>query len=173
LKKIILIYGAVSGAVIIASMLLSFSLDGDGTGSMLVGYLIMLVALSVIFLGIKRHRDQELGGVIRFSTAFLTGLGISLVASVVYVALWEVYLSFTDYVFIHDYARSVIATKEAAGMTGAALQAEVEQMAVMTQQYESFLFRMPMTFLEIFPVGLLVTLVSAGILRNSHKVSID
>jgi hypothetical protein len=33
-------------------------------------------------------------------------------------------------------------------------------------QYANPMIRMPMTFAEIFPVGLLVSLVSAGLLRN-------
>ncbi len=33
-------------------------------------------------------------------------------------------------------------------------------------QYANPLFRLPMTFIEIFPVGVLVSLISAAILRN-------
>ena len=36
------------------------------------------------------------------------------------------------------------------------------------EQYANPVFRLPITFLEIFPVGLLITLVSAGLLRNSE-----
>ena len=167
MKRIIFPYGAIAGTVIIGSMILTFALGGGMSGnSVWLGYLFMIVALSLIFLGVKRYRDQELGGVIRFGTAFLLGLGISLVASAIYVVAWEVYLSVTDYAFIHDYTQSVLAAKEAEGLAGAALEAEVASMETLTSQYANPVFRLPMTFLEIFPVGLLITLVSAGLLRN-------
>jgi Protein of unknown function (DUF4199) len=171
MKRIALIYGSISGIVTIGSMLLMLNSGGEDTdfgGAEWAGYLIMLLALSAVFLGIKRYRDDELGGVIRFGTGLLVGLGITLIASVVYVFAWEVYLSFTDYTFIDTYTDSMIAAKEAAGLAGAALQAEIDSLEQMRESYASLWFRMPMTFLEIFPVGLLISLVSAGLLRNSN-----
>lgn len=131
-----------------------------------LGYLVMIIALSMIFIGIKRYRDQELGGVIRFGTAALLGLGITAVASVVYVVAWELNLVMTDYAFIHDYTASIIASEEAAGVAGAELEQVVAEMESLKQQYASPLYRVPMTFLEIFPVGLVITLLSALLLRN-------
>ena len=77
--RISLIYGGIAGAVIIGSMLTGFALsDGEGFGSsQLIGYLFMIVALSLIFMGIKRYRDQELGGVISFGKAFQLGLFVN------------------------------------------------------------------------------------------------
>jgi len=171
MKRIIFTYGVIAGAVIIANVMLSFAVgDGEGgTGlSVWLGYLVMIVALSVIFLGIKRYRDRELGGVIRFGRAFVLGLGITLVASAIYVASWEVYLSMTDHAFIHDYTESILAARRAEGLVGAALEAEIASMKALEVQYANPLYRLPMTFLEIFPVGLLITLVSAGLLRNER-----
>ena len=119
--RIILPYGAIAGAVTIGTMI-AFTLpseDGVG-GSVWLGFLVMILALSVIYLGIRRYRDHELGGVIRFRTGVLLGLGITLVAGTVYVAAWEVYLSVTDYAFIDGYTEAVIAGREAEGMDGAA-----------------------------------------------------
>ena len=170
MKKTILSYGAIAGAIISGSILIgtySASQAEEPQFSHLAGYLIMIVALSCIFVGIKRYRDRELGGVIRFGTAFLLGLGITAVASVIYVAAWEVNLSLTDYAFADDYTRSVIAETEAAGVSGAKLEAEVAKLEKFKQQYANPLFRVPVTFLEIFPVGLLIALISAAVLRNS------
>ncbi|MFQ5350420.1 MAG: DUF4199 domain-containing protein, partial [Thermoanaerobaculia bacterium] len=108
-----------------------------------------------------------LGGVIRFGTAFLLGLGIAAVASVIYVVGWEVNLSLTDYAFADDYSRSIIAGKEAAGVSGAELEAEIARLEEFKRQYANPLYRVPVTFLEIFPVGLLIALISAAVLRNS------
>jgi hypothetical protein len=171
MQRIILIYGAIAGLVVIASIVLSLALSGGEDTphtQAWLGYLIMLIALSLIFVGIRRYRDQHLGGVIRFGTAAALGVGIAAVAGVVYVAVWEIYLAVTDYGFIEQYARQVIADKEAAGASGAELEAVVTSMENMQRQYSNPLFRLPMTFLEIFPVGLVITLVSAAILRNGN-----
>jgi Protein of unknown function (DUF4199) len=163
--RTILTYGLASGAVIIVGMLGAMKLEG-GHGSVLTGYLIMLVALSVILIGVKQHRDRELGGVIKFTTAFLIGLGIAIAASVAYVAVWEAYLAMTHYTFMDDYTASMLAAKRAAGVTGAAYAKAVAEVEQMRRQYANPLYRLPETFIEIFPVGVLVALVSAGLLRN-------
>ena len=164
MTRTILTYGLASGAVIIFGMLVSMKLDGGH--SLLVGYLIMLVALSVILIGVKQHRDRTLGGVIKFTTAFLLGLGIALAASLAYVAIWEAYLAMTHYSFMDDYTASILAAKRAAGVTGAAYAKAAAQMEDMRRQYANPLYRLPETFIEIFPVGLLVALVSAALVRN-------
>jgi hypothetical protein len=130
----------------------------------------MLIALSMIFVGIKRYRDQHLGGVIRFGTAVALGLGIAAVAAIIYVGVWEIYLAMTDYAFMEQYAQGVIDEKTADGVSGAELQATIDSMETMQRQYANPLFRLPMTFLEIFPVGVLITLISAAILRKSEAL---
>ena len=127
----------------------------------------MLVAMTAIFLGVKRYRDRELGGVIPFGKAFLLGLGITVVAGVVYVAAWEVVLGLTDYSFARDYTESALSAKREAGLSGAELEAEIARAEEYVERYANPLFRLPITFLELFPVGLLITLISAALLRNS------
>lgn len=163
MKKSILIYGLITGTVIIGSMLLGI-LNSDSFSQWL-GYLIMIVAMTMIFIGVKRYRDQEQGGVISFGRAFALGLGIALVASLVYVLVWEIYLALTDYAFIHDYTASIIQRRQEEGASGADMEALVAQMQKLTVQYANPFYRLPMTFAEIFPVGLLVSLISAGVLR--------
>jgi hypothetical protein len=167
--KHILVYGILAGAVTIGSGVLAISLAGDGHfGPAWLGYLIMILTMSLVFVGIKRYRDQELGGVVRFGTAFLVGLGITLLASAIYVAVWEAYLAATDYAFMAEYARAQVAEIREQGVSGAALQEEIQAMDRLVERYDNPLFRLPITFLEIFPVGLLITLVSAALLRNSR-----
>ena len=168
MKKIILVYGAIAGCIVVATIELGI-VAGDRLSvftTVWFGYLIMLVALSLIFVGVKRYRDTELGGVISFLTAFLAGLGIATVAGVCYVAGWEAYLAATDYQYIDLYAQGVIDAKTAAGVSGDELAQVIASMEELKTQYANPLFRLPMTFLEIFPVGLLISLVSAALLRN-------
>lgn len=94
MQKIILTFGMISGLVTFTVFVVGARMairGGSAEASGVLGYLIMLVALSVIFFGIKRYRDRELGGVIRFGKAFLVGLGISAFAGVIYVISWEIY----------------------------------------------------------------------------------
>ncbi len=164
--RIMLVYGGLAGAIAIAAMTTNMS---AGVHSLLVGYLILFAALSLIFVGIKTYRDKELGGVIRFSTAFGVGIGITLAASVIYVAVWEIYLAATDYKFFDDYARATIEAKRADGAPAAELARTESDMAAWGESYNnSLLMRIGFTLFEIVPVGLLVTLVSAALLRNSR-----
>jgi hypothetical protein len=169
--RYILIYGAVAGAIVGVPMFtLMLTMSGQPTMhyGMLVGYLTMLIALSAVFIAIKRHRDADLGGVIRFWPALALGLGISAVAGVIYVLAWEASCAAINLDFANTYAQALIAEQEAKGVSGEALErfrAEMEQFKL---QYANPLYRWPMTFTEIFPVGVLVPLVSAGLLRNSR-----
>lgn len=169
MTKHITIYGVIIGAVVIGSAIFSLSISGDDThfaGLEWLGYLIMFVALSMIFIAVKRYRDQELGGVINFKTALLLGLGISGVAGVVYVAAWEVNLMATDYAFAGEYADSIIESEKAEGISDEDLEKLTADMDKFVEDYKNPAFRVPMTFLEIFPVGLVISLISAAILRN-------
>jgi len=170
-KRTILTYGVVSGVIVIGGMIgnIILGMDSSSTTSLeYIGYLIMLIALSAIFVAIRKYRDDELGGVIGFGTATLLGLGIALVASVTYVVTWEIYLAATDHAFIHDYVAAEIDTARGSGMSGAELETYIERMEAMRTSYGNPMFRLPMTFLEIFPVGMLITLISAGLLRRSE-----
>ncbi len=169
--RYILIYGVVAGVVVgVPLSILTLTMSGQTMMSygMLVGYLTMLIALSAVFLAIKRHRDVDLGGVIRFWPALALGLGVSTVAGVIYVVAWEVSCAIAHADFAGAYAQALIAEQEAKGVSGEALErfrAEMEQFKL---DYANPLYRWPMTFAEIFPVGVIVSLVSAGLLRNSR-----
>lgn len=161
-------YGGLSGIVIIAIIItgLQFADRVSFTGSEWFGYLVMLSALSFIFVGVKRFRDVERGGVIGFAAALGIGAAIAVVAALAYVIVWEIYLAATNYAFMDQYVAGIREAKRAAGLTGEALARAMAPMEDMRAQYRNPLFRVLITFLEIAPVGLLVALVSAALLRN-------
>ncbi|MEP3224831.1 MAG: DUF4199 domain-containing protein [Parasphingorhabdus sp.] len=166
--KIALIYGLISGAIIISTMIFGL-LASDGQGffaSEYFGYLLMLVALSMIFVGVKRYRDTQLGGVVKFFPAFGFGLAIAAIAALVYVCVWELYLYNTNYAFIGQYAAGIIEARTAEGLSGAELQNLIADMDEMESNYAKPYIRLPMTFVEIFPVGFIIALLSATLLRN-------
>lgn len=163
--RIMLVYGAIAGVVIILMMVVGMFLAG-GSGSQVQGYLTMVVVLSLIFVGIKRYRDKDLGGVIKFLPALGLGVGIAAVAAVFYVLSWEASLHLTDFAFVESYKEATVAGYKAKGLTGEALAEKVANLDQMMASYRNPFFRIPITFVEIFPVGLVVALISAALLRN-------
>jgi hypothetical protein len=172
MKKIILVYGSITGAVIILSMTLGIYVAEFGGDSFFaseaLGYSIMLIGFSMIFVATKRYRDEELGGVIKFGTALKVGLGISLIAGIVYVIVWEINLYATDYAFILEYTDSIIQKTKESGVSADKIEATIQEMEKMKKQYGNWWFRLPMTFMEIFPIGLLISLISAVLFRNTN-----
>lgn len=168
MSRTILSFGALAGLLVAVPMFLMIanSEPGSAATSHFAGYLIMVLALSLVFFGVKRLRDRESGGVIRFMPALLAGLGISAVAGVVYVIGWEITLAATDFAFIDSYSAAAIESARAGGASAADIEALIVQMAEFRSQYENPFFRVPITFIEIFPVGVLVSLISAALLRN-------
>jgi len=163
-------YGVIAGLVVGLSMIGSFwATDGQmphGWLGMAVGYATMLVAFSAVFVGIKHQRDVAGGGVIRFWPAFGMGLAISLIAALFYVGAWEFVQATIVEDFAGSYGQSVIAAEKAKGIDPAALAKLTAEMDAFKVQYADPMFRLPMTFAEIFPVGVLVSLISALVLRN-------
>eukprot|EP01136_Pigoraptor_vietnamica_P038793 Opistho-1_new@108603 len=84
MQRLILTYGLIAGVVVGIQLFLIVTLFGDnpptGPLGMALGYLTMLIALSAVFVAIKRRRDHDLGGAIRFWPALGLGVAISAVA---------------------------------------------------------------------------------------------
>jgi len=167
--RTILKYGAIAGVVVGGFMFatfLGFGGEPPMQYGMLIGYATMLIALSAVFVGIKRHRDVDRGGVIGFWPALAVGVGISFVAGVFYVVAWEGVQALLDMDFATAYGNAVLEQARARGADAAELARLSAEMAAFRLQYANSMFRLPMTFAEIFPVGVLVSLVSAALLRN-------
>lgn len=167
MKRIILTYGTIAGLIVAGGMIGAIASGvGMGAAGMAVGYLTMLVALSMVFVGIKRYRDEHCGGAIRFGTALMVGAGISAIATLFYALGWEAYLYATDYRFMPDYIAATLEAKRAAGASAAELAKLRAEMDGYLAMYENPMTRVPLTMSEIAPVALLVTLVSAALLRK-------
>ena len=146
-----LIYGLLSGMVIMAVILGGSKLAPNAAIFQTVwfGYTVMVVAMTFLFVGVKRYRDVEKGGVIRFLPALGMGLAIGLVAVITYVLIWEGYLAATHYAFIDLYFSGT----------------DPETVA-MRATYSNPLYRAFYTALELGPVALIMAVVSAALLRN-------
>ncbi len=167
MQRLILVYGGIAGTIELILLALSMGLVSDhGSLGMVLGYLSMLIAMSMVFVGTKRFRDEQHGGVIRFGKAFLVGLGIAGVACLFYVLGWEAYLWSTDYTFMETFTASELAKMQAAQVGAAEIAKFKADMAGFAEIYANPVSRVLVTLMEIAPVALVVPLISAALLRN-------
>ncbi|THD79340.1 MAG: DUF4199 domain-containing protein [Phenylobacterium sp.] len=167
--RTIVIFGAIGGLIVCSPFVVLVTTGRYiGEGSYLFGYLLMLIALSMVFVGVKRVRDRDGGGVIRFLPALGVGLGISVVASLFYTIGWELTLHATHFAFLDTYSAGIIEVQRAKDASPAAMARAAAKAAAFRTQYANPLYRLPEAFIEIFPVGVVISLISAAVLRNSR-----
>ena len=172
MTALILRYGTIAGLIVaipmVWRMLTLDASEKDPLGGMLVTYLVMLVALTAVFLGVKSYRDRVLGGVIRFLPALGVGLAISVVACLFYTVAWEISLAYSDFDISKHLTDWFVEAARAKGASAEEMAKAMAEAKEFNEKYANPFFRMPITFIEIFPVGLLVSLISAALLRNSR-----
>ena len=172
MKKNILIYGLISGVIVSAIMLFSMNYyshcegDVDWNTSMLIGYASMLIAFSMVFVGIRNYRDKFNNGTISFGKAFKIGIMIVLIASTLYVISWLICYFFFIPDFLDKYGAREIETMKMNGATLTEIENKTKEMAEFARMYNNPLFNAMMTYAEILPVGLIVTLISSFILKR-------
>jgi hypothetical protein len=168
--RIALIYGAIAGLIVAVPMVWSMLAltEAPPGNSAFYGYLSMILGLTAVFLGVKHHRDKALGGVIRFVPALLIGLGISSVASLFWAIGWEISLAYSGFDFAAVYSQGMLEAARAKGASEAELQEVVAASEAFARRYANPLFRVPITFVEMFPIGVVISLISAALLRNSR-----
>jgi hypothetical protein len=169
MKRIVLTFGLISGAILSAMMAatIPFVEQIGFNNGMVIGYTTMVLAFLLVFFGIRSYRENVGGGQISFLRAIGIGLLIVAIAGICYVITWEIiYHNFlTD--FGEKYAAHAIENVRNSGKPPAEIASEIEEMKRMMALYNSnILFNMAITFLEPLPVGLIMTLISALILRR-------
>jgi hypothetical protein len=172
MKKTILIFGSISGAIISTMFMITIPLYKSGTlnfsNGEVIGYSTMAISLSLIFFGIKSYRDNHLHGVIKFGKAFQIGLLIAVVASLFYAITWEVYFNQFIPDFMDQYAAMCMTKAKADGASPAEIQKVMAQIDRTREIYKNPILRFGLTLAEIFPVGLVIALISAVILRKKE-----
>lgn len=169
MKKNILIYGLISGFIVSALMAVNVSScikSGNFDKSIVIGYASMIIAFSLIFVGTKNFRDKYSGGVISFGKAFRVGLFITLIASTIYVLVWliEEHFFFPD--FIDKYTAHEINKLQGSGVSANELANKTKELEQAKEMYKNPALKILMTYVEILPVGLVVTLISSLILKR-------
>jgi hypothetical protein len=179
MRKVTLTYGLLAGAIISVLMLLGIALWEHGAinfdHSELIGYGSMVIALSMIFFGIKSYRDNYQNGAIKFVKGLQVGALITLVASLMYAATWETYYRANTEIqtsFMAKYTDHTLNKMKAKGASPAEIDQKAKEMADMAEMYKNPVIRFGFTLLEILPVGILITIVcAAGLRRKDRQMS--
>ena len=168
MRKIVLTFGFIAGAMMAAMMLLTLPFqDKIGFDSgWIIGYATMVLAFLMVFFGVKSYRDNVAGGTVKFGRAFGVGLMITLLACICYVATWEVIYYKLSPDFADKYAAYAIDHAKKSGATEAQVAATVAEMNKFKESYKNPLVNIAYTFIEPFPVGFVFTLVTAGVLSR-------
>ncbi len=169
MRKTIITFGLISGAVSSAMMLLTVPFHdriGFGPAGYVIGYTAIVLSFLLVFFGVKSYRDNVGAGRITFGRAFTIGLGITLISCICYVVTWEA-LYFT---VLHDfpakYAAYMIQKEKASGASDAVIAQKTQELAQFTKMYENPLINAALAFIEPFPIGLVMTLLAAAVLRK-------
>lgn len=170
MKKIVLTFGLLSGVVsaVLMTVNMLFLDDIGFDRGMYVGYTVIVISFLFVYFGIRSYRDNVLGGQISFAKGFQAGILITLISCVCYVAAWMVTYPqlFPD--FADKYVAHLVEDKRAGGASQAEIDEVAKQGEDMKRLLENPLTNAAVTFTEPFPVGLLVTLISAAVLRKQE-----
>jgi hypothetical protein len=171
MKKTILTFGLISGAISSLMMVatLPFAHRIGFNKALIVGYTTIVLSFLLVFFGIRSYRNNVGNGQITFTKAFAVGISITLIMCICYVVTWEIlYFNFMPD-FMDEYGAHTIEKLKASGASPAAVQVQVQQLKKFKEQYKNPLFNSLMTFIEPFPIGLAITLLSAAVLRKKAQ----
>jgi hypothetical protein len=169
MKRIVLVYGTISGIIVSLFLVASIGYcyaSGSFEGNMVVGYASMILSFSLIFVGIKNFRDKKSEGIISFGKAFQIGLYITLIASTFYVVTWLVDYYFFIPDFLEKFSNHALETAKSSGASTEELSKQSDEMETYKEMYKTPIGVILLTYLEILPVGLVVSLISALILKK-------
>jgi hypothetical protein len=172
MKRNMFLFGTIAGVLVATFMAISMyvsscSEGSHGSGAMVVGFASMVVAFSFVFVGIKNYRDKQNGGVITFGQGCWLGFMISFIASSIYVATWAVEFHYVLPDFMDKYGASQIKAWRESGISAAELESRTKEMESTMHDYKSNIFVfIGYTYMEILPVGIIITLISSLILKR-------
>jgi len=171
MKNTVLKFGVYSGVVSATLMFLTtFFVESIGFDrGVYVGYTAILISFLFVYFGVRSYRDNVLGGQITFARGFNAGILITLISCAFYVGMWLIvyYNLMPD--FGDKWGAYIVETARARGASQAEIDAAIQQGKDAKAMLENPLINAAVTFTEPFPVGLLVTLISAAVLRKQEK----
>ena len=165
MKKTVLTYGLISGGIAAVLMLAQVPFMDGGTRALIVGYTGIVLSALLIFFGVRSYRENVGHGKISFGRGFTVGILIALISAACYVVTWEVVYYSSPGIADHVFNKQVEDLK-ATGAPQEEIDKKFQEVETFKKRYANPLVNVAFTFVEPFPVGLLITLISAGILRR-------
>ncbi|MES2486780.1 MAG: DUF4199 domain-containing protein [Bacteroidota bacterium] len=171
MAKSILLHGLIGGVVSLLGFFL-MGCTGDAWG-MVAGFASMILAFSLIFVAVKNYRDKQNGGIISFGKALQMGLLITLVTATVYVVIWLIDYAYFNPDFLDKYFALTLKGMKEDGASAAEITAKIKEMQEFAVLYkENIFYRAGVTYTEIVPVGVIISLISSVILKRKPKTII-
>ena len=167
MKKTVLTFGLISGAIMTAMMFGTLPFTNSAwlqANSMVIGYTTMVLSFMLVFFGIRSYRENIGGGTITFGRAFAVGILITLISSLSYVVTWEI-MYFGVPSFGERFMTMCVAHIQNSGASPETIQTHLNQLKYLDNPF----INAALTFTEPFPIGLIITLISALILRKKMK----
>jgi hypothetical protein len=168
MRKTVLTFGLISGGISAVTMLVTIPFVdkiGFDKGEIL-GYTLIVLSALLVFFGVRSYRENASGGRLTFGRGFAVGILITLLSNLFYVATWEVvYFKFMPD-FTDKYAAHVIERAKSSGASQEKIEKTAREVQQFKQMYSNPAINVALTFGEVFPIGLCVTLLSAAILRK-------
>jgi small-conductance mechanosensitive channel len=171
MKKTVLTFGFISGAITSLMMVATVPFAdqiGFDKGAV-IGYTSIVLSFLMVFFGIRSYRDNVGNGRITFAKAFSVGILITLISCLCYVVTWQILYYHFLHSFMDKYGAYVIEKARASGATPAALQTQLEQVKKYKELEDNPLTNAAVTFIEPFPIGLVITLISAAVLKKKPQ----
>lgn len=133
-----------------------------------IGYTTIVASFLLVFFGVRSYREHVGGGSLTFGRAFTVGLLITVVSCLCYVATWELIYFKLAPGFLEKYSAYAIERTRLSGASQQAIDATARQMAMFKEMYDKPLMNAAITFMEPFPIGLVITVISAAVLRRKR-----
>jgi hypothetical protein len=173
MKKTVLTFGLIAGAILSVMMLATIPfIDRIGFDKgEIIGYTTMILSFLMVFFGIRSYRENVGNGYISFGRALSVGLLITAIASVCYVVTWEVIYFKLMPDFAEKYTNYALEEIRASGASQQLIDAKRQEMKTFVEMYNNPLINAAITFVEPLPVGLILTLISAAVLRKKPSLA--
>lgn len=172
MKKLVLTYGLIAGTILGVMFFVTVPLHKNGTinfdNGMWVGYTTMVISLSLVFFGVKSYRDNHQNGVITFGQAFKVGALIAMVASIMYCLTWELAYNTVSSGYLEEYAVYEQGKLKSSGASEAEMKAAAQEFQELMEVYKNPVIRFGFTMMEILPVALVISIISAALLKKKE-----
>ncbi len=178
MKRTITVFGLIAGVILAAFLFISMPMmdhaDPDSLAiSMFVNYTVQFLTFSLIFFAIRQYRDKYNNGIITFGKGFRIGLGISLIGSLFYILAWAIIYTTILPDFMDTYGRVMTEAAIKKGASAAEIAEIQQEVADGKAMYSTWYGFAGITLMEIFPTGLIVSLISALILKRNGKKAVQ